>query len=55
MLASAAAPAWTIFALVALGMAAFGLATWFVVWRADWRPIAARAAAVAPAASAVPP
>ena len=36
-------------------MASMNLATWFVVWRADWSPVAARAAAVAPAASAVPP
>jgi Na+-driven multidrug efflux pump len=38
LLAAAAAPAWTIFALVALGMAAYGLATWLAVGLARWGP-----------------
>ncbi|HEX2539912.1 MAG TPA: MATE family efflux transporter [Caldimonas sp.] len=54
MLASAAAPAWTIFALVAAAMAAYGLATWLVVWRADWRPAGIRAGAMLPAGAAPP-
>ena len=37
-LASAAAPAWTIFALVALGMAAYGLATMAFVKSTPWGP-----------------
>jgi Na+-driven multidrug efflux pump len=37
-LASAAAPAWTIFALVALGMAAYGLATMALVKATPWGP-----------------
>lgn len=50
LLASAAAPAWTIFALVAAAMAAYGVATWFVVWRDDWSPVVGRGGAPAPAA-----
>ena len=38
MLASAQAPAWTIFALVAAAMAVYGLATAVAVCMADWGP-----------------
>ncbi len=38
MLAAAQAPAWTIFALVGAGMAAYGLATVLAVRYADWGP-----------------
>jgi len=36
LLARAATPPWTVFALVALGMAAYGVATALVVWRTRW-------------------
>jgi Na+-driven multidrug efflux pump len=49
LLAAAAAPAWTIFALVALGMAAYGLATWLAVGLARWGPAPPRTAAPAAA------
>lgn len=38
MLANAHAPPWTIFALVGLAMAAYGVATAVAVWLADWGP-----------------
>jgi Na+-driven multidrug efflux pump len=43
LLANAQAPAWTIFALAACGMAAYGLAMVLAVRLANWEPKAAAA------------